>query len=53
MEINKPNTMERPSGSGFGAAQSENDLQYRRERSEKTSKQRQGQSRQSKEGDTR
>jgi len=52
MEINKPNTMERPSGSGFGAAQSENDLQYRRERSEKTSKQRQGQSRQSKEGDT-
>ena len=47
-EAATPNTMERPSGSGFGANQSENDLQYRRERSE-----RQGKVRQTRDGDTR
>ena len=52
-EVNKPNTMDRPTGSGFGANQSENDLQYSRERSEKKSKQRQGQARQNRDGDTR
>ena len=39
--------MERPSGSGFGAAQSENDEQYSRERKERT------RARQSRDGDQR
>ena len=43
----EPNPMERPSGSGFGAAQSENDEQYSRERKERTK------ARQTRDGDQR
>jgi len=44
-QATEPNPMERPSGSGFGAAQSENDEQYSRERKERT------RARQSRDGD--
>ena len=46
-QATEPNPMERPSGSGFGAAQSENDEQYSRERKERT------RARQSRDGDQR